>query len=81
MTRALTLSAAQQSVVQRGRMLTVDHILALLPEKRSRWWGLNRFLPEHRQKLGKMVYWWESDVRPVLFVPDVLPVVRRGQAA
>jgi len=79
--RALTLTAAQPSVAQRGRMLTLDHILALLPEKRSRWWARTKFLPTKRAKLGKMIYWWEADVREVLYVPDVLPVVTRGRAA
>jgi hypothetical protein len=76
--RALTLTAPHAGVVQRGRMIPADVVLALLPEKRSRWWVLNSFLPEKRQKLGKMVYWWEADVAPVLYVPEVLP---RGQAA
>lgn len=79
MTRALTLTTSQQSVVQRGRMLTADHVLALLPEKRSRWWVLNRFLPDHRQKLGKLVFWWEVDCRVVLYIPDVLPTVTRSR--
>jgi hypothetical protein len=78
MPRALTLTPP---TVQRGRMLTVDHILALLPEKRSRWWVLTKFLPDEKKKLGKMVYWWEDAVRKVLYVPDTLPVVTRGQAA
>jgi len=60
-------------------MISVDAVLALLPEKRSRWWVLNRFLPAQKQKLGKLVYWWEADAGKVLYIPDVLP--SHGQAA
>lgn len=81
MPKALTLTSRTPSVLERGRMITADMVLALLPEKRSRWWVLTRFLPAKKQKLGKMVFWWESDLRDVLYIPEVLPEVRRGQAA
>lgn len=57
----------------RGRMLTADTILAIYPAKRSRWWVLNNFLPDKKQKDGKLVFWWEADVRDHLYVPDELP--------
>lgn len=76
---ALRLLAPQQPTPQhRGRMITVEMVLALLPEKRSRWWVLHSFLPKQKQKLGKMPYWWESDVQAVLHVPAELP---RSRAA
>lgn len=73
--RTMTLHAPTlPPLAERGRMLTIETILALLPRKRSRWWVLNSFLPEKKQKLGRDPFWWECDVREVLHVPEHLPV-------
>lgn len=47
-------------------MLLVDDVLELLPKRdgrpvKGRWWVLNRFAPEHKHKLGRDAYWWESE--------------------
>lgn len=60
---------AKRTLAERGRMLSADDVVALLPKKadgvtptKSRYWVINHFLVEKRQKLGRTVYWWESDV-------------------
>jgi hypothetical protein len=55
-------------LAERGRMLSADDVLQLLPRKadgtpsKSRYWVLTQFLPESRHKLGRTVYWWESEI-------------------
>lgn len=59
---------AKKTLAERGRMLSTDDVLALLPKKpdgkpvKSRYWVINHFLVEKRQKLGRTVFWWECDV-------------------
>lgn len=50
-------------LAERGRMLFVPDVVALLHGKKSAWWVRNRFAPEHRKKLGRDPYWWESDAQ------------------
>lgn len=63
----------KRTLAERGRMLTADDIVALLPRKsdgktpiKSRYWVMNDFLIEKRQKLGRTVFWWEADVLEAL---------------
>ena len=55
-------------LAERGRMLSADDVVQLLPRKangqpsKSRYWVMTQFLPEKRRKLGRTVYWWESEV-------------------
>lgn len=74
--KRMRLVAHTVPISERGRMLTVDTILALLPVKRSRWWVLNCFLPDKKQHLGRDPFWWERDAAEVLHVPAELPVER-----
>ena len=60
---------AHPPLADRGRMLSADDVLALLPKKpdgrtpvKSRYWVLNYFLPDKKHKLGRDPYWWESEV-------------------
>lgn len=61
-------SAPHPPLAERGRMLSADDVLELLPRKaggkpsKSRYWVMNQFLPQYRRKLGRTVYWWETDV-------------------
>lgn len=60
--------SARPVPVDRGRMLTPDDVVAMLPPKRNgqrltRKHVLAAFLPEKRHKLGALVWWYESDVR------------------
>lgn len=59
---------AAPPLAERGRMLSADDVLAMLPKKKSgepsksRYWVLNEFIPEKKHKLGRTPYWWEYDV-------------------
>lgn len=59
---------AHPPLAERGRMLSIDDVHQLLPRRadgtpaKSRYWVQTEFLPEYRRKLGRTVYWWESDV-------------------
>ena len=65
---APTAPVAHPPLAVRGRMLSADDVLALLPRKadgtpsKSRYWVMTEFLPEKRHKLGRTVYWWEMDL-------------------
>lgn len=59
----------KRTLAERGRMLSADDVVAMLPRKsdgttptKSRYWVINHFLVDKRQKLGRTVYWWECDV-------------------
>lgn len=43
-------------------MLFVADVVELLKHQKSAWWVRNKFAPEHKHKLGRDPYWWESDV-------------------
>lgn len=66
--KAATALAAHPPLAERGRMLSADDVLQLLPRKadgspsKSRYWVLTQFLPEKRHKLGRTPYWWERDL-------------------
>lgn len=66
--RPTVTPVAHPPLAVRGRMLSADDVLTLLPRKadgtpsKSRYWVLNEFLPEKRHKLGRTVYWWEMDL-------------------
>lgn len=59
---------AAPPLAERGRMLSADDVLAMLPRKpdgkpgKSRYWVLNEFIPEKKHKLGRTPYWWEYDL-------------------
>jgi len=48
-------------LAERGRMLFVPDVIELLKGKKSAWWVRNCFAPDHKHKLGRDPYWWESD--------------------
>lgn len=61
----MRLAAPKQEakpLAERGKMLFVDDVVALLKNRKSAWWVRNRFAPEKKHKLGRDPYWWESDV-------------------
>lgn len=67
-TNAVGSIAPHPPLAERGRMLSADDVLQLLPRKadgspsKSRYWVLTQFLPERKHHLGRTPYWWESDV-------------------
>lgn len=54
--------APSKPLAERGRMLFVADVVELLKHRKSAWWVRNKFAPEHKHKLGRDPYWWESDV-------------------
>lgn len=61
--------------VDRGRMLTPDDVVRILPprpngKRYSRKWIRDEFLRTKRHKLGALVYWWQSDVEAYLAAPE-----------
>jgi hypothetical protein len=61
--------------VDRGRMLTPDDVVAMLParangKRYSRKWIRDEFLRAKRHKLGALVYWWQADVESYLAAPE-----------
>lgn len=62
-TRLRIASVSPPPLAERGRMLFVADVVALLKGKKSAWWVRNRFAPEHKKKLGRDPYWWESDAQ------------------
>ena len=63
--RAMRLTAPQSEpkpLAERGRMLFVPDVVALLQGKKSAWWVRNRFAPDKKHKLGRDPYWWESQI-------------------
>ena len=62
--RTMRLEAPKQNstpLAERGRMLFVPDVIVLLKHQKSARWVMNRFAPEHKHKLGRDPYWWESD--------------------
>ncbi len=62
--RAMRLATPEQDttpLAERGRMLFVPDVIALLDHKKSAWWVRNHFAPEYKRKLGRDPYWWETD--------------------
>jgi hypothetical protein len=55
-------------LAERGRMLFVADVLALLPKRpngkpvKSAWWVRTQFAPDKKHRLGRDPYWWECDV-------------------
>jgi len=53
---------------EKGRLLSIDDVLALFPRRpdgqpsRSRHYVTHHFCPEGKMKLGRSCYWWERDV-------------------
>lgn len=71
-TKAPKPAAPHPPLAERGRMLSVDDVLQLLPRKatgeptKSRYWVLTAFLPERKHHLGRTPWWWENEVRDYL---------------
>lgn len=59
--RTLTISRAAPPLAERGRMLFVRDVVALLDGRKSAWWVRNRFAPEFKRKLGRDPFWWECE--------------------
>lgn len=62
----MRLSAPTQvatPLAERGRMLFVKDVVALLDGRKSAWWVRNKFAPDLKHKLGRDPYWWECDVQ------------------
>lgn len=73
-------STEPTAVGAKGRMIPVDVLLAILPKRAdgtsiwTRRWAQESFLRAKRQKLGRMVFWYEADiVEAGIPVPAVLP--------
>lgn len=49
-------------LAERGEMLFVPDVVALLKGKKSAWWVRNKFAPEAKHKLGRDSYWWATEV-------------------
>ncbi len=67
--RAMRLTASKEKakpLAERGRMLFVPDVVALLNGKKSAWWVRNKFAPEKKHKLGRDPYWWECDALAAL---------------
>lgn len=65
-TRAMRLAAPQavaKPLAERGRMLFVPDVVALLKNRKSTWWVRNKFAPEFKHKLGRDPYWWETEAQ------------------
>jgi len=56
------------ALADRGRMLFIDDVVALLGKnadgtpRKPRHWVVRFFAPEFKHKLGRDPYWWEADV-------------------
>jgi len=53
-------------LAERGRILFVPDVIALLEHKKSAWWVRNHFAPEYKHKLGRDRFWWEYQALPWL---------------
>jgi hypothetical protein len=60
--RNLRLETDSATAVQdRGRLLYVEDIDALLRGKKTPWWIRHRFAPSAKQKIGRTCAWFERD--------------------
>lgn len=64
--RLLAQKREVKPLAERGRMLFVPDVVALLHGKKSAWWVRNRFAPEKKHKLGRDPFWWECDALEAL---------------
>lgn len=66
-----------------GRAMSVEDIQAILPQvngkPRTRWYVNHSFLPEKKQKDGRVSFWWERDVFEHLYgrAVTVAPIAAR----
>jgi hypothetical protein len=49
------------AVLDRGRLLFVDDIVALLRGKKTEWWIRHHFAPSTKRKIGRSCAWFERD--------------------
>lgn len=65
--RSAAVTLVPDPPVPRGRLLSVDDVLALYPRGPggrpivSRWWVTHRFCPEGKMRFGRTIAWWERD--------------------
>jgi membrane-bound lytic murein transglycosylase B len=59
------LALVPESPLARGRLLTVADVRSLFPgedrDKPTLWWVRSSFCPEGKIKMGRRVYWWETE--------------------
>lgn len=54
-------SDSATAVQDRGRLLFVDDIEALLRGKKTAWWIRHHFAPSTKRKIGRSCAWFERD--------------------
>lgn len=71
---AMKLESKRPTVplAQRGRMMFVKDVQQLFGNdengkpRKSRWWVLNSFAPDKKNKAGRDPFWWECDVEKAI---------------
>jgi hypothetical protein len=65
--RTSAIALVPEAPVDKGRLLSIDDVIALFPRRpdgrpsRARWWVTHEFCPEGKIKLGRSCYWYESE--------------------